>query len=377
MTYERKFNRLFTHEDLMQRRFSRILTIRCYSLIPESFQKSSLSKEERAPSFFEEYEQQPEYPVELQTFHEKVAGGFNGHFAELFDKRADPSATIKLHERLIESGIKISNRLTYNYLINAYLREKQHEKAFQLIVEMEKQGIQPDRMTFEIILREFSLIPGLELAVEELFVGMQKKWGIIGGPLAWTARISVWVHRKTSKRALGYYRHFVNADNFKTVDPSIPKMASVHVYLLKLSVVRQCWPLASEIMAYIKQNNIHISILDLQNIAELPSYLIEEEGLPMAVFLAESLKEVTLEEGFYCKILYFASRCGRAGSGLANLAMDKLTQLYASDGERASIPGYYLEAYVDMVESPKSGSSLSEKTKKRYQTYKTALKTIK
>lgn len=361
----------------MQRRLSQIVPRRFFSLIPESFQKSTLPRDDIVSSFFEEYEQQPEYPAELQTFHEKVAGGFNGHFAKLFDKRADPSATIKLHERLIESGIKISNRLTYNYLINAYLREKQHEKAFQLIVEMEKHGIQPDRMTFEIILREFSLIPGLELAVEELFVGMQKKWGIIGGPLAWTARISVWVHRKTSKRALGYYRHFVNADNFKTVDPSILKMAAVHIHLLKLSVVRQCWPLASEIIAYIKKNNIHLSILDLQNIAELPSYLVEEEGLEMALFLAKSLKVITLEEGFYCKILYFASRCGRTGSELADLAMDKLTQLYASDGDKASIPGYYLEAYVDMVESPKSGSAISEKTKKRYQTYKAALKTIK
>lgn len=355
---------------------SSIIQQRASSIIPESFKSPTID-----PMIAEETQIMSTYAPEPQTFHAKVAGGFNGHFAKLFDSRANPSATIALHERLVASGIKITNRLTYNYLLNAYLKEKNNEKAFGLIVEMEKQGIQPDKMTFEILLKELSIIVGLELAVEELFVGMQKKWGIIGGPLAWTSRISVWIHRKTSKRAIGYYRHFVNPENKKTVDPALPKMTSIHVHLLKIAVIRQCWPLAEEIISYIKKNNIHIRQMDCQNIAELATYFIEPEALPTAVFIANSLKSAILEEGYYCRSLYFASKCGKPGAELADLAMDKLTKLYASTDGITNIPRYYCEAYVDMIEKPADDSDtlslftpISQKTKTRYHTYKAALR---
>jgi pentatricopeptide repeat protein len=49
----------------------------------------------------------------------------------------------------------VPDSITYNTLINGYVKEENMDKAFVLINKMEKQGLFPDVITYNVILNGF------------------------------------------------------------------------------------------------------------------------------------------------------------------------------------------------------------------------------
>lgn len=316
----------------------------------------------------------------LPTFHELAGGGYSGRLAQAFRQPTRERAPhiLAVAQTMRQAGEPPSSTLAYNYILAALLETGQRREAFRLLREMEARGLLPDLFTFEQVLFDLSRDLSLAITVEELVHLMRLKYGLCLSASCWASRLRVWLGRRQEPRVLALFEEMRQTDRRAAADPAL------YVTLIRTALVRNAWDVASHLLSCLtptvplagRTERDHVRpgvqatdppvILTASDYQVLLLSKVNGLGLrhvPYVRFFLRQLAGVTLDEGSYVRLLYFAAGTGRSVADLAYLAISQLARIY-SGGDGAplssdcrdslqgspSLPRAYLEAYVECLD---------------------------
>lgn len=324
----------------------------------------------------------------LPTFHELSGGGYSGRLAQAFrqSNQERASSILAVAQAMRQAGEPPSSTLAYNYILSALLETGQRREAFRLLREMEARGLPPDLFTFEQVLFDLSRDLSLAITVEELVHLMRVKYGLRLSSSCWTSRLRVWLGRRQEPRVLALFEEMRQTDKRAAADPAL------YVSLIKTALMRNAWDVASHLTScltptiplsedterdYVRPGvqatdpPVILTTADYQALLLSKVSGLEIRHVPYVRLFLRQLTEVTLDEGSYARVLYFAAGTGRSVADLAYLALTRLAHVYRGtqfrcDGPPSSFSNYggalcgdfslprpYLEAYVECLEREK------------------------
>lgn len=304
------------------------------------------------------------------SFHTVAAGGYNGLLASNHEYSKNPELVFDLHEKMKQSGTR-PNVTTYNYLIEAYMKRRDFEEAYRCVYEMEALGMEPNMMTFEVLIHGMAKVKGMGTAVAELFELMEVKYSMKPSIRCWIDRICACTYKRSQPKAIDLYEAMLEQL------PATKKYTLVQCDILRVAISRSCWTLAARVMEQVRfshrsastltsNDNISndkaiIPLSELRKMWDIVDLFRDELSVPVIRVLARELDAAgILEQESYLRILFFTARPLVIAPDLAELAMDGLIRALKNGQKgKVPIPHNYIKAFLS---SMKKGDGEMEET---------------
>lgn len=266
------------------------------------------------------------------TLHEESAAGLNGRLARLASN-SPPSDLLAFHSRLPASSLSLLNLQSFHYILEAMLADGRQMDAFRYIAQLEGQAANgfPDKQSFTILMRglvEADVSGSLALAVDELFLLMQKRYNIQPDFTLWSLRIRAFLHHKymnPSNPSLEPSRIFYsdltgqsNNNSSSSLHPAA--LNDLNAELVITAVNRRLWSFSNWILTTSSSSLLNYIFID--KIASAATLFSDPASIPVIRFLLQLnpkiIDSIILNSiGFNLQLLLFCWRTGRSAADLA------------------------------------------------------------